>query len=205
LRYPTSPERVTTQRKRAAQDALGPLQIDAHGRPVRPGLAGLADAEALREQVGQVAVPFGVCTEPSNVAADGRSCPFRHRCTGCTYFRTDPSYTPELQAYLTRLLADNERLTAAVPALAEWARREAAPSEEEIEAVRRLLRANDELLAGLDDTDRAAVHDAIATIRTHRARLNADFPAELAGLTRHPAPVFFPTIERRAHAGTGRG
>lgn len=188
--------RVTTKRKRDAVDRLGPLQIDARGHRVRPGLSALADAQVLREQVGQVAVPFGICTEASNVAAGGHSCPFRHRCTGCEYFRTDPSYTPELAAYLGQLLADRERLGAAVPALAEWARRDAAPSQEEIDAVRRLLRSNDETLAALDDDDRAAVEKAIATIRTQRANLAATFPVELRALTRQREPVFFPTIER---------
>ena len=164
----------------------------AHLDAQEPG----ADAQVLREQVGQVAVPFGICTEASNVAAGGHSCPFRHRCTGCEYFRTDPSYTPELAAYLGQLLADRERLGAAVPALAEWARRDAAPSQEEIDAVRRLLRSNDETLAALDDDDRAAVEKAIATIRTQRANLDATFPVELRALTRQREPVFFPTIER---------
>ena len=80
--------RVTARRKRAAQDALGPLQISAGARRVRPDGRPLLPAEALREQVGQVAVPFGICTEPANVAASGQSCPFRHRCLGCEYFRT---------------------------------------------------------------------------------------------------------------------
>lgn len=197
--------RVTAKRKRDAADRLGPLQIDARGHRVRPGLSALADAEALREQVGQVTVPFGICTEATNVAAGGHSCPFRHRCTGCEYFRTDPSYTPELQAYLAQLLADRERLAAAVPALAEWARRDAAPSAEEIDAVRRLLRTNDHTLTGLDDDDRAAVEAAIATIRTQRAGLAATFPVELRGLTRQSAPVFFPTIERAARDQADRG
>ncbi|MGH9095678.1 MAG: hypothetical protein ACRDXE_11000, partial [Acidimicrobiales bacterium] len=49
--------RVTARRKREAQDRLGPLQMDAAGRAVRPGLAGLSGTEAMRDQVGQVAVP----------------------------------------------------------------------------------------------------------------------------------------------------
>ena len=197
--------RVTAKRKRDAQDRLGPLQIDARGYRVRPGLTALTDTEAARDQAGQVAVPFGICTEPSNVTAGGHSCPFRHRCTGCEYFRTDPSYAPELRGYLARLLADRERLAAAVPALAEWARRDAAPSEEEIDAVRRLLRASDEVIAGLDDDDRAAVQAAIATIRDQRAQLTVSFPAELAGVVRQNTPVFFPTIERAAHAEARHG
>jgi len=197
--------RVTAKRTRAAQDRLGPLQIDADGRRVRPGLAALPDTAATREQIGQVAVPFGICTEPTNVTAGGHSCPFRHRCTGCTYFRTDPSYTPELHAYLARLLTDRERLATAIPALADWARADAAPSDEEIDSVRRLLRANDEVLAALDDDDRAAVDEAITAIRTQRATLDITFPTELRGLTGPQPAAFFPTIERRAATGGSHG
>jgi integrase len=197
--------RVTARRKRDAQDRLGPLQLDAVGRLVRPAVIGLSEAEALREQVGQVAVPFGTCTEPTNVAADGGSCRFRHRCMGCSYFRTDPSYQAELQAYLAQLLIDRERLSAAVPQLADWARRDAAPSEEEIEAVRRLIRANDRALAELDDADRHAVEIAVATIRQHRAALAITFPVELRGVVRQTRPTLFPTIERAAQKQAGHG
>ena len=188
--------RVTAKRKRDAQDRLGPIQLDAAGRLVRPGTIALGEADALREQIGQVAVPFGICTEPTNVAAAGRSCPFRHRCTGCEYFRTDPSYQSELRSYLAQLLADRERLATALPALAEWARRDAAPSDDEIDAVRRLVRANHDAVASLDDDDRSAVEAAIATIRTGRAHLDVTFPVELRGLTRQVGPILFPTIER---------
>jgi integrase len=192
--------RVTTKRKRDAQDRLGPLQVDRAGRLVRPSINGLADAERLGDDIGQVAVPFGICTEPTNVAADGHSCPFRHRCTGCEYFRTDPSFQPELRAYLTQLLADRERLATAVPQLAEWARREATPSAHEIDAVRRLVRANDEAIAALDQQDRDAIQEAITTIRKHRATLNVTFPVELRGVVSQPAPHLFPTIEADARA-----
>lgn len=197
--------RVTARRKREAQDRLGPLQLDARGHLVRPGLTGLADTDVLRDQIGQVAVPFGICTEPTNVAADGGSCPFRHRCMGCEYFRTDPSFQPELSAYLTQLLVDRERLAGALPALADWARRDAAPSEEEIEAVRRLLRANDEALAALDDDDCAAVEHAISTMRKQRATLQTTFPVELRGIVAQPAPALFPTIEADTQVGSARG
>ncbi len=196
IRVTGSYYRVTTRRKRAAQDALGALQIDATGRHVRRDVTALEDAEALREQIGQVAVPFGICTEPRNVAADGRSCPFRHRCTGCTYFRTDPSYQPELRSYLTKLIEDHERLAAAVPQLAEWARSDAAPSEEEIEAVRNLIRSNDEVLESLDNSEQERLQSAISTLRKARASLTTTFPVELRGLVRPTRPTLFPGIER---------
>ncbi len=190
--------RVTAKRKRAAQDALGPLQIAADARRVRPDGRALLPAEALREQIGQVAVPFGICTEPANVAANGQSCPFRHRCLGCQYFRTDPSYQPELRAYLGQLLADAERFAAAAPELAEWARASAAPSPEEIETLRRLILANEEVLAGLGEHDRQRVEDAITTARRSRAALDATFPAQFRGLARQATPSLFPAIERSA-------
>ena len=197
--------RVTARRKRAAQDALGPLQIGADAQRVRPDGRALLPAEALREQVGQVAVPFGICTEPANVAASGQSCPFRHRCLGCEYFRTDPSYQPELRAYLARLLADAERFAAAAPQLAEWARPGAAPSPEEIETLRQLILANDEVLAGLGEQDRRRVEDAIATARHGRAALDATFPAQFRGLARQASPSLFPAIERAAEAQARHG
>jgi integrase len=190
--------RVTARRKRAAQDALGPLQISTDARRIRPDGRALLPAEALREQVGQVAVPFGICTEPANVAANGQSCPFRHRCLGCEYFRTDPSYQPELRAYLTQLLADAERFAAAAPQLADWARPGAAPAPEEIQALRRLIPANDQVLGGLGDQDRRRVEDAITTARRSRAALDATFPAQFRGLARQASPSLFPAIERAA-------
>ncbi len=197
--------RVTAKRKRAAQDALGPLQISADAQRVRPDGRPLLPAEALREQVGQVAVPFGICTEPANVAANGRSCPFRHRCLGCEYFRTGPSYQPELRAYLAQLLADAERFAAAAPELAEWARASAMPSPEEIETLRRLILANEEVLAGLGEQDRQRVQDAITTARRSRATLDATFPARFRGLARQASPSLFPTIERSAERQARHG
>lgn len=197
--------RVTARRKREAQDRLGPLQLNARGHLVRPALAALGDTDLIRDQVGQVAVPFGICTEPTNVAADGHSCPFRHRCTGCEYFRTDPSYQPELGAYLGQLLADRERLSTALPQLADWARRDAVPSDGEIDAVRRLLRANDEALASLDDDDRAAVNTAISTIRKQRATLQTTFPVALRGIVAQSTPALFPTIEADGRPAINHG
>jgi hypothetical protein len=115
--------------------------VDRDGKRSRPLVARLLEAEATREAIGQVAVPFGVCTEPTNVKAHGQVCPFRHQCLGCTYFRSDPSFLPELRAYLTRLLADKERLRASLPELEDWAREAAVPSAEEIASLRQLTAA----------------------------------------------------------------
>ena len=121
------------------------------------------------------------------------------------YFRTDPSYQPELRAYLGQLLADAERFAAAAPELAEWARASAAPSPEEIETLRRLILANEEVLAGLGEHDRQRVEDAITTARRSRAALDATFPAQFRGLARQATPSLFPAIERSTRTQARHG
>ena len=79
---------------------LAALQVDHRGQRSRPVVEKLLNSEAARDAIGQVAVPFGICTEPTNVKAHGQVCPFRHQCLGCSYFRSDPSFLPELRSYL---------------------------------------------------------------------------------------------------------
>jgi hypothetical protein len=122
------------------------------------------------------------------------------------FFRTDPSYQPELRASFAQLLADRERLATARPAaLAEWARADAMSSEDEIETLRRTVLANEEVLAGLDPEDRQRVEAAIATVRTGRAALEATFPVEFRGLARQAGPTLFPPIERAAERESCHG
>ncbi len=80
--------RVTAKRVRAAVDTLAAFQFDRGGNRVWGEARALLDSEHQRVAVGQVAVPFGMCSEPSNVKAGGQSCPFRFRCLGCGHFRT---------------------------------------------------------------------------------------------------------------------
>ena len=42
----------------------------------------LLDAAHARYAIGKVAVPYGRCAEPSNVAAGGGACPIRFHCAG---------------------------------------------------------------------------------------------------------------------------
>lgn len=189
--------RISAERKRDAVKRVMPLQVTVSGARLRL----LDDASASDVglyAISQVAVPMGSCVEPSNVRARGGACDFRHRCFGCAHFRTDPSYLPELRAYLSKLLATRERLAAAVPQLADWARREAMPSDEEIDAVRRLIAACDETLAELDADDRAAIEAAIEALRTGRAAMDTTFPVQFRGVVAQPAPVLFPTIAAQA-------
>ena len=69
------------------------------------GLEHLAEAERARMQLGSLAVPYGACVEPANVASMGGACKFMHKCLGCKHFRTDLSHLPALEAYERQLVA----------------------------------------------------------------------------------------------------
>ncbi len=187
---------VTNKRKRKAVDLLAALQVDRDGQCSRPVVERLLQSDATRDAIGQVAVPFGICTEPTNVKAHGQACPFRHRCFGCTYLRSDPSFLPELRAHLTRLLADKERLRAAVPELEEWARNTAVPSAEEVASVRRIISRCEDLVATLPDGERAEVEEAIMVLRRVRAQLDTSVPVRFRGVIGQPSPRLFPHLER---------
>ena len=160
--------RVGETRRREAVDRVTAMQFDRHGNRVWRQAQALLDSEHARRAVGEIAVPFGVCAEPSNVKAGGGACPFRFRCAGCDHFRTDVSYLPDLHAYLDDLLRTRERLLATAD-LDDWARAEAMPSDEEIRRIRRLI---DQIRNGLDELEpeqRQQLQQAVTVVRRHRS------------------------------------
>ncbi len=196
--------RITQRRKRKAVDLLAKFQVDRAGDRSRPAIERLLEAEHLRDAVGQVAVPFGICTNPTNVRAHGQACPFRHRCFGCAHFRSDPSFLPELRAHLARLLADRERLRAAMPELEEWARNGAIPSAEEIAAIRRVIERCQGVLGELAAAERTEIEESIAVLRRGRAQLDTSVPVRFLGLIGQPSPTLFPNIGRDEQPGAER-
>jgi hypothetical protein len=164
--------RIGNTRRREAVDRVTALQLDRHGNRIWRHAQALLDSEHARRAIGEIAVPFGVCAEPSNVQAGGNARPFRFRCAGCDHFRTDVSYLPDLQAYLDDLLRNRERLLAA-RALDDWARAEAMPSEEEISRIRRLIARISGGLDELSAEERQRVDQAITLVRRHRTAMLA--------------------------------
>jgi integrase len=160
--------RVGEDRHRQAVDKVTAMSFDRHGTRIWRDARALIDAEHARYAIGQIAVPYGSCTEPSNVAAGGGACPVRFRCAGCDHFRTDISYLPDLTAHLDDLLRTRERL-AAMTGIDDWARSAAAPAEEEITRIRQLIARIQGDIAQLTDGERAIIDDAVTTIRKHRA------------------------------------
>jgi len=98
-----------------------------------------------------------------------------HRLDTEDHFRTDVSYLPDLTAHLDDLLRTRERL-AAMTGVDDWARAAAAPSEEEITRIRRLIAQIEGDITQISPADRAGIDEAIAVIRKHRA-VNLGMPA----------------------------
>lgn len=161
--------RIGEDRRRDAVDKVTALSFDRHGNRIWRDAAALLESEHARYAVGEVAVPYGRCTEPSNVRAGGGACPVRFRCVGCDHFRTDVSFLPDLTAYLDDLLRTRERLAAAIEGVDEWARADATPTGEEITRIRRLINRVRGDIAGLTEPERTQIHDAVAVVRRHRA------------------------------------
>jgi hypothetical protein len=161
---------VGQERRREAVDRVTTMQFDRHGNRVWRQAKAPLDSEHARRAVGEVAVPYSGCSEPSNVAAGGQDCPLRFRCIGCGHFSTDISYLPDLERYLADLLRHRERLAATLDA-DEWAKSESGPSDQEITRIRRLI---DRMKADLDDLteeDRAQIGEAVAVVRRGRAKI----------------------------------
>ncbi len=161
--------RIGEDRRRDAVDRVTARSFDRHGNRIWRDAQALLESEHARYAIGEVAVPYGTCTEPSNVQAGGGACPVRYRCAGCDHFRTDVSYLPDLTAHLDDLLRTRERLTATMDGVDDWARRDATPTQQEITRIRRLINRVKGDIASLDITERTQIDEAVAVIRRHRA------------------------------------
>ena len=119
--------RIRAERRRRAAELGRKALFDNQGRRLMRGLEQLAEAERARMALGSLAVPYGACVEPANVASMGGACKFMHKCLGCKHFRTDLSHLPALEAYERQLVAARERLSAEaeVDDLEGWARQAA--------------------------------------------------------------------------------
>ena len=176
--------RIGEDRRRDAADKVTTLSFDRHGNRIWRDARALLDSERARHAVGEVAVPYGTCSEPSNVQAGGGACPVRFRCAGCDHFQTNIAFLPDLQAYLQDLLRTRERLAAAIDGVDEWARADATPTEEEITRIRHLIATIRGDIADLGDAERARIDEAVAVVRRHRAAhaVPLGMPALRAGM-----------------------
>lgn len=156
--------RIPQKRRREAAEIVGNLVLDGDALTI----GSMPRAHRLADQRSTVAVPFGKCSNPQNVAAEGHGCPIRHRCFGCASFSSDPSYLPEMRRRLLDLKAIRARVDAFQGA-ADWAKRDARPSDEEIEALYTRIRDEEDKLSHATDEQRALIDDASTVLRKARA------------------------------------
>lgn len=149
--------RVGLKRKQQAIAAVGSLATDAAGNP-----APFTSPTAYERS--SVSVPFGNCTEPSNVTAGGGACPIRFQCAGCGFYRPDPSYLPALEQHVAALRADRE--TARAIGAADYV---IANLTAEIDAFGRAAEKMRRTLSELPPGERAEVEDASKILRRTRA------------------------------------
>lgn len=148
---------ISLKRKQQAIRAVGSLALDARGNPA-------PFADVLAYERASVSVPFGNCTEPSNVNAGGGHCPIRFQCAGCGFYRPDPSYLPALEGHVASLRADRE--TARAIGAADYV---IANMSAEIEAFARVAEQMHRRLVQLDPDERAEVEQSSALLRRTRA------------------------------------
>jgi integrase len=149
--------RVSLKRKQQAIRAVGSLATTATGAP-----APFTDPVAWER--ASVSVPFGNCTEPSNVRAGGGCCPIRFQCSGCGFYRPDPSYLAAIEEHVASLRADRE--TALAMGAAGYV---LSNLEAQIESFAQVAQAMTERLSRLCGEERAEVEEASRLLRRARA------------------------------------
>ncbi|MFF1920502.1 tyrosine-type recombinase/integrase [Streptomyces sp. NPDC058221] len=149
--------KVSLTRKQEAVKTVAKLAVDRHGAP-----RGFEDS--LAYEVESVGVPYGGCTEPSNVKAGGGHCRIRFQCAGCDFYRPDPSYLPALEQQIADLRADKE--AALAMDAADWVVRNLD------DQIRAYAKSADEMrrkLDGMTPEERDTVESASRELRKARS------------------------------------
>lgn len=111
-----------------------------------------------------MSVPFGNCTEPSNIKAGGGACPIRFQCAGCSFYRPDPSYLPAIEEHIHSLKADRE--TARAMEAADYV---IANMSSEIDAFTRVVDGIRRRLTELSPEQRTEIDESSRIMRRTRA------------------------------------
>nr|WP_203691580.1 tyrosine-type recombinase/integrase [Streptomyces sp. SID12488] len=149
--------KITQKRKRAAVEVMRRHTTDHNGRPA-PRSSGRAYGS------GSVTVPFGGCTEKSNVQAGGKACPIRFQCAGCTFYRPDPSYLPAVEDQIRALRTEREM--AVMMEVDEFIVRN---FDDQIAAYKKVVTQMHGQLEAMEPEEREQVEEASAVLRKMRA------------------------------------
>lgn len=148
---------VSLKRKAEAVRAVGALSVDRDGNPS-------PHSSTVAYESGSVAVPFGNCAEPSNVKAGGEHCPIRFQCSGCDFYRPDPSFLPAIEDQIAKLRLEREH--AVTVNAAEWVTKN---YDDQIASFKKIAAAMKTLIEDLPGEQQAALEEASAVLRRTRA------------------------------------
>ena len=175
---------VGEPRRREAVDKVTALQFDRHGNRIWRDAKALLDSEHARRAIGEVAVPYGTCSEPCNVQAGGTparsgsavsaaatSAPTSPTCPTCTPTSTTCSATGN---------ACSPR-----PTSISGRGPRPYPPQEEITRIRRLITRIEDGLEDLTAAEREQTSQAVNIVRRHRA-VALGMPRHAAGPARYP-------------------
>lgn len=149
---------VSLKRKREAVKVAGRHGFDRTGR-ARPTCSGVA------YEARSVAVPFGLCEEPSNVKAGGKACVVRYQCAACRFFAPDPTHLPAMQEQIAAMREDRE--TAIAMEVDEFVIRN---FDDNIEAMEKIAGIARDKLKELPAEERAELLEATEVLRIVRAK-----------------------------------
>jgi hypothetical protein len=149
--------RVSLERRRKAVETMRLHVVDRSGQAAPTSSATAYEARS-------VAVPFGNCTEPSNVKAGGGRCPIRFQCSGCGFYRPDPSFLPAVEDHIRALKADRE--TARAMQAAGFVIRNITDQIDSYQSVVVGIRTK---LAAMPEDERRHIEEASAVLRKVRA------------------------------------
>ncbi|MFH9967645.1 tyrosine-type recombinase/integrase [Streptomyces mirabilis] len=149
--------RVSMEKRRQAVETMRKHVVDRSGAPAPTSSATAYEARS-------VAVPFGNCTEPSNVKAGGGRCPIRFQCSGCAFYRPDPSFLPAVEDHIRALKADREMARAL--GTAEFVVRNFT---DQIDSFHSVVTSIKRQLEAMPDDERRHLEEASAVLRKVRA------------------------------------
>ncbi|MET9974875.1 tyrosine-type recombinase/integrase [Streptomyces microflavus] len=149
--------KVSLKRKQEAVKAVRLHVVDRHGNP-----APMTSNRAY--EMRSVAVPFGGCTEPSNVKAGGHACPIRFQCAGCGFYRPDPSYLAAIEDQIRDLKADKE--TALAMGTDEYVIRNL---QDQIDSFKKVAKNMGEQIEELPEQEREELMESVKVLRKSRA------------------------------------
>lgn len=148
---------VNDRRKRSAIEKVAHYTFDSSGQRQ-------AAVDATTYELRSIAVPYGNCTEPSNVKSGGKSCPIRFQCGGCGFYRPDASHLDSIKSHIRsiRLNLEEARSMSVSPYIIDGL-------EEEIATFTKISSSIEKTIEALSESERRDLDEATKYLTENRS------------------------------------